>query len=444
MRPSALVVLFCSSLSALSFAAPKIQSVEGVFSQDGVITIHGAGFGNKAQAAPVLYDWGASVIENGKVNQSRASVSNGYKILTASEGSADPIYDKPSASSTGVNVQFVTNRPGRTKYSQGHYWFKGKNGYIGWPNAYGGGNTPKNNEQLYLSWQFKPRYNTEDYWTWKLKNVKGTFKQRSGSNDFGETIRFSNGKTAKIIAINGDTLHMMVDQKINSTELKGTQIQGVSSGAVAILSDESGAYYAPGSDKFVRVWEEPTGTNGLLMAWSNVGLAIRKPDGKNVYGYGAAGVVPGKWNHMEVFVDLQQKIAVASVNGKVLHSVDLTGVSYNTSAYSPTIALLGFNGSHMDYQEVDFGEIYMDSTPQRVLIANAPELSKATKIEIQYPTSWQDNKVVAKVNEGLLERGEKLYVFIVDKLGNATPVGYPICEDCQAPPVAPVLKVATN
>lgn len=445
MRPSALVVVFCSSFfSAISIAAPKIQSVDGVFSQDSLITIYGSGFGEKAQVAPVLYDRGSLVIENGKVNQARANSANGYKLLTATEGSPDPIYDKPSGNSTGVNVQFVTDRPGRTKYSDGHYWFRGKNGYVGWPRAYGAGNTPKNNDQLYLSWQFKPRYDTEHYWTWKLKNVKGSFDQRSGSNNFGETVRFSNGKTAKIIAISGDTLHMVVDQKVSSTELKGTQVQGLSSGAVAVLSDEGGAYYAPGSDKFVRIWEEPTGTNGLLMAWSNVGLAVRKPDGKNIYGYGAAGVVTGQWNHMEVFVDLKQKVATASVNGKELHTVDLTGVVFNANSYSPTIALLGFNGSHMDYQEVDFGEIYMDSTPQRILIANAPELSKASKVEIQYPTSWQDNKVVAKVNEGSLNKGEKLYLFVVDKMGNAVSAGVPICDDCQAPPVAPVLRVTNN
>src|SRR5690606_40375462 len=63
-----------------------------------------------------------------------------------------------------------------------------------------------------------------------------------------------------------------------------------------------------------------------------------------------AGVVTGQWNHMEVFVDLKQKVATASVNGKELHTVDLTGVVFNANSYSPTIALLGFNGSHMDYR----------------------------------------------------------------------------------------------
>lgn len=449
MRPSVLVVLVWSSLaSAVSFAAPKIDSVDasGGFSQDGAITIYGKGFGAKSQAAPVLYDWGALVLENGKVNNSRQSASSGYKLLPASQGTPDPIYDKPSSTSGGggVNVEFVTDRAGRSKHSEGHYWFKGKNGFVGWPNAYGGGNTPKNNDQLYLSWQFKPRYSTDSYWTWKLENVRGSFKLRSGSGDFGETIRFSNGKTAKLIAIDGNNLHMVVDQKVTSTELRGTEIRGVSSGAVAVLSDAAGSYRTPGPDKFVRIWEEPTGQNGLLMAWSDVGLATRKPDGKNVYGYGEAGVIPGKWNNMEVFVDLKQKLAVASVNGKTVHSVNLDGIVYNTNAYSPTIALLGFNGAHMDYQEVDFGEIYMDNTPQRVLVANASDLSKASKIEIQYPVSWQDNKIVVRVNEGVLAKGEQLYVFVVDNTGNITSANLPSCDNCTAPPVAPVLKVAGN
>src|SRR5690554_3085512 len=97
-----LALILASLFSIQAIANPQINQVvlkDGSFQQDKIMIIRGSHFGAKAQSAPVLYDWGTRVIENGILNSSRESATDGYKLLNSHEGPADPIYDKPSSTS---------------------------------------------------------------------------------------------------------------------------------------------------------------------------------------------------------------------------------------------------------------------------------------------------------------------------------------------------------
>jgi len=70
-----------------------------------------------------------------------------------------------------------------------------------------------------------------------------------------------------------------------------------------------------------------------------------------------------------------------------------------------------------------FADAYLDTTLSRVVLANKPELARATIIENQIPSAWSDNSITATVNLGRFEQGETAYLFVVDSSGTASAAG---------------------
>src|SRR4051812_24380109 len=62
--------------------APMVSDVEGVFRQDASVTIVGAGFGTKSQAAPFIYD----DVENGFSQKWGAGNTNDLRPAAMSDG----------------------------------------------------------------------------------------------------------------------------------------------------------------------------------------------------------------------------------------------------------------------------------------------------------------------------------------------------------------------
>lgn len=429
-------ILAASSILAVSFNAvanPVVENVtaNGLVHGD-VITIQGKGFGSKAQAAPVLYDMGAVTYENGKLSSKQSGFADFQEV--SSDG-AGGVWAKPSNGTFGSSIPSVTfSRDKRYKEVPSHYYFTGHKGYLGWPSAYGGADTPVDNSQLYVAWWYKPKYDPRYYWVFPISNVKGKFIEE-GAKSFGEKLTVSSGVTGQVIKIEDGQIHAIFDEQINKNKLAGMVIKGTKSGATAELA--ASGYLPPGSNKYIRVWEDPQGKEGIRVSWTQNQIT-GGPKSSWVY----APIKVGEWNLMELMLDSDTGKLEARVNSKHLTTYDLGKNTALKGKYSPTIGLIGFDGKFQTAQEHEISEIYMDSSLQRVVIGNASTFDKVTHYEIQMPVKWQDNRVEVKANLGSLGKASNLYVYVFDKQGRVNSSGYKLCDDCQAPPVAPVLKVS--
>src|SRR5690606_22619702 len=128
----------------------------------------------------------------------------------------------------------------------------------------------------------------------------------------------------------------------------------------------------------------------------------------------AAPVIPGKWNRMEIFIDTDKGETWTRTNNKLTNHIKFDPNIALSGKLSPTLALLGFNGKTQNYQVSEFGEIYMDTSAQRVVIGDAPNWEDVKHSELQYPISWSSTKVEFKVNFGSLPASGAKYLYVFD------------------------------
>jgi hypothetical protein len=70
-----------------------------------------------------------------------------------------------------------------------------------------------------------------------------------------------------------------------------------------------------------------------------------------------------------------------------------------------------------------FDDAYLDTTLSRVVLADKSALSRATIIENQIPSSWNDGSITATVNLGKFAQGQAAYLFVVDSSGTPSATG---------------------
>lgn len=77
-----------------------------------------------------------------------------------------------------------------------------------------------------------------------------------------------------------------------------------------------------------------------------------------------------------------------------------------------------------DCATVDFGEIYVDNTRARVEICNASTKDASNHCEIQIPqTSWNDEQLQIKVNQGSFADNSIQYLYVLDANGTPNSTG---------------------
>lgn len=424
-----------------AFATPAISTVtaaDPTLVNGTDVTLSGSGFGAKAKPMPVLFDVTDKAWENGVLNSYQAGFSEGQAVLPANQ---DPntLWSRGSG-----NVVVTYKEQPRHSNSKSHYLAQGGVSFFGWPSAYGGQNTPSNNEKLYVSWWYKPYRHPRWYWKWELSNVKGNFIFGSTSRELGEELLIDSNRgqiRGEAIAISpSGELHFIAPGITSANDLLGKTIQGVSSGATAVLTNASTAYSSPGSSKFLRVWEEGSGNNGLRASWTQMHTTLIKSDGTTLnHWQGVDDMKVRDWNHMEFEIDLANNTMQSWLNNQpIVPSRDISIVLRNNSGFSPTIALIGTDGKQY-LQSAEFGEIYMDSTLQRVAIGNAASWDKVSHSEIQLPDSWSGNSIRFKARLGALENVDPrtLYIYVFDENGVVNQNGASLCAGCKAPPDYP-------
>lgn len=425
-------------LAALFTVAPHIQAdptINGAMlgEEASTLTIVGTGFGQKSQAAPILLDNLDTSYENGVVNPAYQMLDHGDKIPTSSESS----YSIWAAASSGawgsVRPVVTSTHQQRHDQSKEHYFLQGKNSTLGNPVAYGdqtGWNTPTDVRQLFISWWYKPKFPPQWYWRVSPVNLKGQFIP-------GETLVIGGITKATFIGLDPDgQLNFAFHQSPPPTkDLLGATIAGLSSGAMSIfpeqhISTSSVGYESPGSQKYIRVWEDPRGRDGIRFSWTQMHQTI----GSTV-NWAEAPIQGGKWNHLELELDTQRGFARLHVNSKKLTEFSFDPALDNVGKWSPTVALIGLEGKVGRLQESHIDDIYIDNTLQRVVLANAKSISDATHYEVQQPVKWTDGSITINIQKGAIPDISTYYVFVFDGQGNPNRDGYPICSDCKPPPV---------
>lgn len=96
----------------------------------------------------------------------------------------------------------------------------------------------------------------------------------------------------------------------------------------------------------------------------------------------------------------------------------VVGFSGDVDSFNATTRIFSFGGfarvqNSNNYRY--FTDLYLDTTHQRVLLANAPTLnSSATIREVQIPTAWADTSITVTVNRGVFADDDTVFLFVVD------------------------------
>lgn len=420
-------------------AEPIVQSLSLVSGPDNAMTyvnVTGQGFGAKEQGPAVLYDFGEAAYENGLYNDHQDGFDESSRILRPS---ADPssLWAKPS-----LPGPLLKAASARHSLSSRDYFFDTTNNFVGWPKAYGGMSTPQDNEKLYVSWWYNNTENQHQYYEFGYSNL-------AGSMTSGESVVVEGYPDieAYVIGYDSQTVALRVVDDggygLNSSSWNHLRVSSEtsSSTSLTIESDyKAGGFYLPhgGSNKFIRIWEESVGDQGVRLSWTQDQLTLAQENiSSSLVSDIKTNLLASRWHHLEILVDLEANVVTRWVDSKVIDVFDVSSAR-RISGASPTIALLGFDGKQK-FNTASGADIYMDSTPQRVMLANAATWGAVTHSELQILIEWSNNSIVFEPYLGSLDTSQPVYIYVADENGLISQTGTEYAE-LKSAPVAPQLR----
>ncbi|MBQ1783466.1 MAG: hypothetical protein II007_07425 [Gammaproteobacteria bacterium] len=479
---------------ALAFmvgAQPVIDSVsikerlEGgsngrAFESATIVKIVGAGFGEKQRGGPpILWDRVGSFRGiDGEYRHGDGAIDSPFENGTAvsgaderqpwAEASYAGLYGKEDnavyVKEDGEALEVKTIGDGivrrvvkeRTSEDPGQYVVNGPQGFIGKPREYGGKNPPPGNDYLYVSWWVKQKYHPARVSNYTLSYEAGKFLPGDtflveGTRYTGKVLGFpsADGNFAAVVFSDRAMIGAKaLGKRLVKTDSKGALITGPGA-AVAIPGSP---YNSDGSNKFLRVWDNPNG-KGFRLSWTQTTLGFGVVPGAtkpNVW-YTWPGV-ENEWNHAELEVDLKALKLRAWVNNALFVNVSLESAARDKN-FSPTVSLLGWDGQYQYYQLTEFGDIYIDNSLQRVIVSNKATWAEASVApavassgaslvaprlkEVQYPLKWTDTEIEAEIYVGAYEHCavDGLYLYVSNGSGVFNADGYKLPgKACPAAP----------
>ncbi|TDP75225.1 hypothetical protein [Bradymonas sediminis] len=76
-----------------------------------------------------------------------------------------------------------------------------------------------------------------------------------------------------------------------------------------------------------------------------------------------------------------------------------------------------------DQPDYYFGEVYVDDSWRRLYLADAPTWEETSKVELQRPITWEDERIEFALNLGALHDRSELYLYWVDNANQPTFAG---------------------
>lgn len=445
------LALLCSGLQANTVQLDSVSIEKPEQSENTHVTVRGSGFGQKEKASPVLWLFGDDIRENGTPVE-HSVFPTGEPVATT--GPKIWEYVDP-------NIEYSSH----VRYPElGHSYFVGNNGTVRNPLAFGGSN-PSYHDEVYLAARIKPVEAWHGFRSIGSRDLRGTFDLGPSRYELGEQIYVTNPSSGertdgRIVFI--DTQSGLVTLKTQAgwgkSSLDGSNVLGKSSGATMTLTAENHYSFASGS-KYLRMWsnnEKPglfntLSTNRLIVGYRDeTGNVVARPtneDGTRDKGYGVPDITSRlDWRLLETYVDqsgtnLSVYVDVDNSSRRYVKNIDISS-SYKFTDRTPTLSQLGLaaaGGADTIDAALYFGEIYFDTTPQRIMISDKKTYSEAgSELEIQYPLEWSNDRIKFEFRSGLLDKDSTLYVYIFDENGFPNESGFPICIRCEARTPKPI------
>ena len=171
-------------------------------------------------------------------------------------------------------------------------------------------------------------------------------------------------------------------------------------------------------------------TDNAQWLFTDDGNSLLNPDqnGHNVWWLNGVNPMAGKWAKVELLVKYTtQNDGYMKVFENGVLKINYLGP---TDKYPGVARNEGIGGYARGYGNPNqwryFADAYLDYTLARVVLANNPNLSNATIIETQIPSSWSSNSISISVNLGQFSTGQTAYMFVVDSTGTPTTSGFPV------------------
>ena len=203
-----------------------------------------------------------------------------------------------------------------------------------------------------------------------------------------------------------------------------------------------------GSNKLIRVWRDESGEDGRV-SWTQMHMTSSGAETSWENWGGSANT----WANMELEVDGRGDIQ----NGGGVIRARTDGVLIHDTTYEAPqplnyIDLIGLDASEEDRTAgyvFDWTDVYVDTTPARVIISNSPDLAAGTPVEIQIPVEWGQQQIVVSTNSGNLNASQDLYLFVFDELGARSQAGFLIdgsggVDDPPSAPGVPSMEQTTD
>ena len=189
----------------------------------------------------------------------------------------------------------------------------------------------------------------------------------------------------------------------------------------------TGGYDLP-NNWYIELRDPPTSRTATNAQWHllddtgyPVGDSLISPDrnGQDMWWDGAVNPMSGVWTKIEVELKLtNQNDGYIKLWENGTLKINYAG---KTDGYEGNVRSDGVGGySDMSGQTNNwryYADVYLDYTPARVVLANNANLSNATIVEAQIPTSWSSTSIAATVNLGKFTAGQTAYLFVVDPSG---------------------------
>lgn len=444
---------------------PSISAVEPIdrSEEEGtqLFRVTGSGFGDKQQGPPVLRDFGKYTFENGVRNDFQGNFfSNGQYMHDAND---EPmrIWDgvgTPGGSIDRAPTAFIRDGDHRHENVGAHYRMRG-GAFVGLPMAYGGNHSldpslrrfprPDGNTQIYVSWWIKTEFDPYKHVEIQQTGISGNFDFGESERSRGERFVVPSGGAGGtdvdgwVIGINDDGwLEVEFDTMSNINMLAGKTLEGQATGAKAQISEDTGtieSFTSP--EKYARIWETGGGSSGVRATWGLETIIVSSSTGPGDGGsvWFGADLEPQSWNLMEFMIDKSRGTAEYWVNFEKKGSFSFDPSVAEHPESSPTLQLLGQNSGDFGLNTFEISEPYMDSTWQRVIVADSKNLEEATTYELQRPLSWSENSIEFAFTQGQLPAVDNTYyVFIFDRNGSKNPEGYPL--EVVSPPNPPSIE----
>lgn len=407
------------------------------------LTVTGQGFGNRSSDSPVLFDQGEITYENGSANAFNEGLDD-MALVPTTEDDPTAIWAKATNIDDSDAAYLKKSGDMRHDHSQAHYFLTGEDAWVGLPKAYGGQNgwdMPTGNPKLYVAWWIKAKYNPDAYYRATPLNQSGQFIE-------GESVQTGSGISGRYIGTDPEGLLNFEFVDFGSTaSLKNELIEGQESGATTTFPDKFRAgsgpgYETPGSQKYLRVWDEASGQEGIRFSWTQRHQTISdRNTGSSIVNGQATPLVPEEWHLFELEMDTAAGRVQTFVNGQPMKRITYPEDTAATELGSPTIALLGLNGKVGKFQETTVDDIYMDTQFNRVVIGNAKQFANVTHYEIQNYSSWSDESIRVKANLGSLDPNQDLHLFVDNPEGEFNEQGLSLAPLQESPPAKTGLTV---